>query len=259
MNEGQANVGQGERTRKRPVRSPYLFPSYNFGVARRIAERIELDGAGSLSEETLAMALGMSAKSSGFRLRTLTARQFRLVAKHGDNLVTTPLAKAILKPTSEVEMANAIAESFMTIPLFKEVATRFKGQPLPQGQAFRNILERELRIETNRVSEAERVLMESAREAGLLYTTGDKTYLRTQAAPAGSGVPEEETQPPDQGPPIPPGGGGQRPLSANRGFLYISEADLADLKDDDFKEIWGALGKLIRIRGKGVQTEEKQK
>lgn len=255
MTTGQESSIQAKKVRKKRVRSPYLFPAYDFGTARRIAEKVEQDGAGSLTEETLAIALNVSTKSSGYRLRTLAARQFKLLTKQGETLSTTPLAKAMLKPTTEEEKTNATVESFMAIPLFKAVATRFKGQPLPQGQAFRNILERELRIESNRVGDAERILMDSAREASLLHQSGGKTYLTTEIVPKMQpGVPQGPISSSDRFV-TPPSGELTQPPS---GLLTVSEQDLADFDDKEFNEIWNALGKVIRARGKRQRFQEEQ-
>jgi hypothetical protein len=161
-------------------------------------------------------------------------------------LTTTPLAKAILKPTSEDEKKRKMVESFMAIPLFNAVATRFSGQPLPPSQALRNILEREFGVESNRVSEAERILIDSAREANLLLQSGDKTYLATEIMPTAqpptpSGMPQE----------------GEAPQPPS-GLLTVSEQDLAEFNDEEFQDIWQALGKIVRARGKRQKPQDKQ-
>ena len=247
--EMQAKDG-GNKTKR--MRSPYLFPAYDFGTAELIASKVERDGAGTLTEASLAMALRQSAKSSGFQLKSLTARQFGLLTKQGSILQTTPRAKAILKPTTEDEKRKALIDSFLELPLFREVATRYKGQPLPQGQAFRNILEREFRIPSKRVSDAERVLMDSARETGILVTSGNNMYLSIELMPTekkdsetGAGQPTTQADYPS--PPKPP--------STPGGILTISEEDLATFGDAEFGEVWDALGKIVRARGK--RREEK--
>jgi hypothetical protein len=169
-----------EKGKQKRMRSPYLFPAYDFGTANLIASKVELDGGGTLSEESLAMALRMSVKSSGFQLKALTARQFGLLIKQGNTLLTTPRAKAIIKPTTEDEKRKALVDSFLELPLFREVATRYKGTPLPQGQAFRNILEREFGIPSKRVTDAERVLIDTARQTGVLVDSGGNYYLSTE-------------------------------------------------------------------------------
>lgn len=252
-NEQDSNNQNKAKAPRKRVRSPYLFPAYNLGMARQIAERVEKDGAGSLSEETLAIALHLSAKSSGYQLKTLTARQFRLLTKQRETLSTTPIAKAIFKPKTEDERSRALVESFLAIPLFREVAARFKGQPLPQGQAFRNILEREFQVDSKRVSDAERVLMDSAREAGVFVTSGSNMYISTEQITAGKKDFEPGTEQPisplaspSHTTPPPPSGG----------ILTISEEDLATFDDTEFGEVWGALGKIVRARGKRSQREQ---
>ena len=109
-------------------------PPYGFTTALDIARRVEESGGGSLTEETLAINLGLSAKSSGFRLKSLAARQFQLISKQGDTLFTTPVAKAIFKPTSGDDAQRGFREAFLSIPLFQAVAERYRGQRLPDSQ-----------------------------------------------------------------------------------------------------------------------------
>jgi hypothetical protein len=246
-----------KKTRKGYVRSEYLFPLYDLGVALQLARRVESDGGGTLAEETLAIALGLSAKSSSFRLRGLTARQFGLLSKSGTNVATTALGKAILKPTTPQEKASALGKAFVNIPLFKAVADRFKGVPLPEGTPLRNVLEREFKVESDRVQSAERVLMDSAREAGVLHTSGSQTYLTLAGIPAGQADIRHDVSPPGAGVPSFPGessGGEEAP--SRQGMLNISEEDLADFGDEEFEKVWDALGMIVRGRGKRQRMKE---
>jgi hypothetical protein len=253
------------------VRSPLLFPVYSFGEALRIAEKVEKTGGGRLNEDTLAIALSVSVKSSGFLLRALTARQFKLLQKSGQILETTSLAKAILKPVNEEEKLHAIRESFLSIPLFNAVASRFKGQNLPQSEVLRNILERELRIPHDRVSAAERVLMDSAREAKVLVTSGNNTYLAPDMVPQVSPQIESVKTGEDlreTGKQIKDGGdyhaidNGKEShvLSSSSGeLLTISAVDLAEFEQTEFDQIWGAIGKIVKKRGQRLLDQEKNK
>ncbi|MCH8987630.1 MAG: hypothetical protein IIA92_02360 [Chloroflexi bacterium] len=251
----QTDEQSGERKRKRPVRSEYLFPAYDLGAALRVTERVEMDGGGTLTEEALAIALKESAKSSAFRLRALTARQFGLLHKNAETLSTTTLAKAIFKPTTGQEKAEALASAFLNIPLFKAVADRFKGTPLPQQEALRNILEREFKVEHDRVSTADRILMDSAREAGVMRASGGSSYL----AP---GAIQPLQDDPLANPPVdPPLGEAStarpqaQPESAG-GLLDIKEEDLADFDDNEFNKVWDVLGMIVRKRGQRMKDHE---
>ena len=162
--------GQSRNGSPRKARQPsaYPFPAYGFSMALHIARRVEENGGGTLSEETLAVNLGLSKKSSGFRLKCLAARNLGLLVKEGPTLSTTSIAKAILKPTSEDDAMRGYRQSFLSIPLFRAVVERYRGQRLPDSDTLRNVLEREFLVEHSRVQQAERLLKESGRDTFLL-------------------------------------------------------------------------------------------
>ena len=264
--EGQNRIPHNEETgnqdKKSRHRSVYLFPAYGFGTALTIAQRVEDGGGGSLSEETLAINMGLSVKSSGFRLKALAARQFQLLTKQADVLTTTPTAKAILKPTSSLDAMNGYRQAFMAVPLFRAVAERFKGQPLPQGQTMRNVLEREFQVEHGRVQQAERILLDSARDAQVLTANGDKTYLSITGQPPAvqgaivqslptppifEGEWSEQPQPEPQGP--------YRSTDGNHNVLTFSLDEIGQLDDGDFDAVWDAMGKLVKARRKSQQSQ----
>jgi hypothetical protein len=259
--------GNQKKTRQTRTKSLYLFPVYDFNMARMIAETVERTGAGTLSEATLAITLSQSAKSSGFLLKTLTARQFGLLIKQGDTLSTTPLAKSIFKSTTEDEKKKALIESFLKIPLFRAVADRFKGQAIPQSEAFRNVLEREFKVDSKRVGDAEKVLIDSARDTGVLIKQGSITYLSAemtisqQQQEGNTFIPEV---PPSNSisigvPSIKPSITGKPSSGSNilqKGMLpSIAEEDLLGLSDDEFNNFWGAFGKIVRNRAKKITSE----
>lgn len=257
-NEQNSNFTETKTPKRKRVRSPYLFPAYNFSLARQIAETVERDGAGSLSEETLAITLRLSVKSSGFQLKTLTARQFGLLAKHGNMLSTTPLAKAIINPEDENEKRRVMAQSFLNMPLFREVASRFRGQPLPQGETLRNILEREFNIDSKRISDAERVLMDSARDTGVLVNVDNNIYLSTeQATRTTTGVKKGENDT-DQVQPSPHQSSITPPSLSGTMLTINLEEHLAPFDDQEFQQIWDALGKIIRVKGNRQQKQQKE-
>ena len=244
-----SNAGSTRKTRQRSV---YLFPAYGFTTALDIARRVEESGGGSLTEETLAINLGLSVKSSGFRLKSLAARQFQLIGKQGDTLITTPVAKAIFKPTSAADAQRGFREAFLSIPLFQAVAERYRGQRLPDSQTLRNVLEREFYVEHTRVQQAERMLLDSARDAHLLKHTGDGTYLvvaETSAddEPEGLGNGTLDALAARNGASHPPA---SAPMGAMvpANVLTFTIEEIGDLDSEEFETVWQALGILIRAR-----------
>ncbi len=241
-------------TRKARQRSVYLFPAYGFTTALDIARRVEESGGGTLTEETLAVNLGLSVKSSGFRLKSLAARQFQLISKQGETLATTPVAKAIFKPTSNEDAQRGYRQSFLSIPLFQAVADRYRRQRLPDSQTLRNVLEREFHVEHSRVQQAERMLLDSARDAHLLTHRGDGTYL---VVSDGGGVASDGA-----GDFVPSGGEAFAPAvagnirssspqpgqSAPVNTISFTLDEIGRLNPKDFETVWGAIGILVRSR-----------
>lgn len=162
------------------VRSKYLFPVYDMEISLEIARVVDTQGAGSLSEASLAMALGLSAKSSGFALRVASAKQFGLVERRGESFYTTHLARGIFRFINETERENNLVQAFYKIELFRAIGDRFEGVPLPSDDLLRNLLERELGIKRARVGDAFNVFLKSAKLAGVLRESQGKTYLIRQ-------------------------------------------------------------------------------
>ena len=249
----RSDRGNANSARKTRQRSVYLFPAYGFTTALDIARRVEESGGGSLTEETLAINLGLSAKSSGFRLKSLAARQFQLISKQGDTLITTPVSKAIFKPTSGEDAQRGYREAFLAIPLFQAVAERYRGQRLPDSQTLRNVLEREFYVEHTRVQQAERMLLDSARDAHLLKHTSDGTYLVVNDG-GGSATDESGGFGTGSFDAIAPRNGASHLSSSQSGamvpanVLTFSIEEIGDLDSDEFETVWHALGILIRAR-----------
>ena len=251
---GRGGNSSGRRVRRRSV---YKFPSYDFDTAFAIAREVEESGGGTLTDETLAVNLGLSKSSSGFRLKCLAARHFGLLDKEGASLTTTAVAKAIMKPTSDDDALRGYQHSFLSVPLFEAVAERYTGQRLPDSQTLRNVLEREFQVEPKRVQQAERLLLDSARATQLLKHEADGTYLVISPRPQDS---EDDSWPRTDNewrlnvasPPrvdsadrpvraAPPNG------SAN--VLSFSLDEIGQLSEEDFEPVWQAIGILVRARG----------
>ena len=249
----RAAEGRTISGRKQRQRSAYLFPAYGFTTALDIARRVEESGGGILSEETLALNLGLSARSSGFRLKSLAARQFQLITKQGDTLSTTSVAKAIFKPTSNEDAMRGYRQSFLSIPLFKAVAERYRGQRLPDSQTLRNVLEREFQVEHARVQQAERMLLDSARDAHLLKHRGDGTYLVvSDGATGGSEEMGEMVAIAPDALTSPNGNHGlpqkRQPVASPADTLTFALDEIANLDGSEFEDVWKALGILVRAR-----------
>ena len=254
-----AGQSRNSSRRKARQRSVYLFPAYGFSMALDIARQVEESGGGTLAEETLAVNLGLSKNSSGFRLKCLAARQFNLLVKQGATVSTTSIAKAILKPTSDEDALRGYRQSFLSIPLFQAVAERYREQRLPDSPTLRNVLEREFQVEHKRVQQAERLLLDSARDTYLLKHRGDGTYLTISDIL--SEPPEEPGLPGNTESPLGEtlataavADGGFRSTFPSSGTLApdntiaFSLDEIGQLATEDFERVWDAIGILVKAR-----------
>jgi len=242
-----------QQTRKQPIKAVFHFPIYPLSVALEIAEKVEKEGNGTLSESTLAMSMGLSMKGSGFQLKVLTAKQFGLLAKQGDTLMTTQLAKSIFKPITQEEKAAALSQAFHNIALFKAVSDKYQGSPLPSGDAFKNVLEREFQVISDRSTSAQSMVINSAKTAGILQQSQGKEYLVRKSGVSNTlGDKGGEMNPPP--PPPPPPGTANGPIKAT---LNIS-VDTKDFNGMDAEAIKAAMAGLERLARIVVlkQTEE---
>jgi hypothetical protein len=243
MEEQQESQSQPKpKERKRPVRAEFHFPIYPLSVALEIVEKVEMEGGGSLSNAALARSLGASAKSSGFQLKVLTAKQFGLLTKQGDNLIVTPIGKSIFKPVSDKDKATALANAFNNIRLFRAVSDRYEGSPLPLGAALKNILEREFKVPNERVTSAESMLLNSAKTAGVLQESQGKTYLaREPSEVTAAGMPAQE-----RGRKPPPTGGEKEPFTATWN-ISVDTKDFAGMEAEAIKAAMEGLERLAKI------------
>jgi len=237
MNTNEVSGNAPEKKRREYVRSQYLFPVYDMDMALKVANKVDTQGAGTLSEASLAMDLGLSAKSSGFQLRVATAKQFGLIERRGNNLCTTELAKGIFRPVSGEEKKGNLARAFYNIELFRAIGDRFDGVPLPNDTDLRNLLERELGVKRERVGDAFSTFMKSAKVAGLLRESQGKMYLlRESTGAAVGGGP----------PPPPPPGGGTGPVTATWN-ISVDTKDLAGMDTEAIKAMMEGLERLAKI------------
>jgi hypothetical protein len=234
-----------KKVRRNYFRSPYLFPAYDMNEAIKVTRIIDTQGAGTLSEPLLAMALGLSAKSSGFALRIGTAKQFGLIERKGDNLCITELAKGVFRPVGEDEKKASLARSFYNVELFKAVVDRFKGVPLPSDNDLRNLLEREFGVKRDRVGQAFSTLINSAKTAGVLHESQGKVYLSQEPSPV-KAVPERKPEEGEESLPA------SEPLSSEQKIEPITatwnvSVDTKDLMGMDAEAIKAALEGLERL------------
>jgi hypothetical protein len=161
------------------------YPYYHLRTALEICQRIFAERGGGVSQDGLAEMLATSTDKSAFQMKVGAAELFGLLVREGDNLRVTDLALRIVKPRSQADEAQAMADAFLSVPLFDAVQKAYAGRPLPPDEGLKNALEIDFGVLSKRVADAFATLIRSAQQAGLLYRSGGNTYLSR-----GASVPE---------------------------------------------------------------------
>ena len=141
------------------------------------------------------------------------------------------------------------------------MSERYRGQRLPDSQTLRNVLEREFQVEHSRVQQAERMLLDSARDAHLLKHRGDGTYLVVSDA-QGDEPGEFAPGVADGAVAATPGGSrfspSQPAAPAPVNTISFSLEEIGGLSADDFEIVWRAIGILVRARSNRQTTLDDQ-
>lgn len=191
------------------IEFPYMDLDAAIAVANGINSRV---GGGTCQHDELAVQLGLSPTSSGYRTRLSTARLFGLITStNGDGVRLTDLGAKVIDP-SQTRQARTAA--FLAVPLFKGLYDAYRGRVLPPAAA----LQREMVGMGVAPKQAERVrqVMERCAESAGFFESGRErlvmpAVVSAAVAPAAKSIErEQQAAPPDQNTQTNGGGGGGR-------------------------------------------------
>jgi hypothetical protein len=174
----------------------YRFTTFDLDSCLEMAKAVHDNGA-LLSSAELAAHLGYKSDNNGsFNTRLANARLFGLVTGPSSALTTTPRSLAILHPDYPVAAARARLEAFESVPLYKAVLDQYHGQPLPDETGMRNALTTRWEITPERAQMVLARMMDSAEQASLFRTAGNRSRMIRPTLPSGDGPPLHQTPPP---------------------------------------------------------------
>jgi hypothetical protein len=163
--EHHSNVSPNRAKRQRSTR----YPGVSLPDCLKLCESIEDLGVNGLSVGEIASALGYTnIKTNTFSARLSAARQFGLVQLSGEAYTLTPLARAILHPVDRSDLPQLHRQALLTPSLYAELAARFGGKRVPDGEILANILYHNHQIIASAKSAAAEAFLESADFAGAL-------------------------------------------------------------------------------------------
>lgn len=198
------------------------FPYWDLDSAVEVAKAMHERAGGVCDNAQLATMLGYSGVSNGsFRTRVSAAKMFGVIEDTDDRkLRVSARGRRIVAPITPIDGQRARIEAFLAVDLFKKVFDRFNGTTLPENVGLRNLFQNEYQVVPDRVAPTVRILLDSAQQAGLFDTAGNRTRM---VMPVSAGVSHPSVHlPAEPPPPTPPqsatnrqgggdGGGGDGP------------------------------------------------
>jgi hypothetical protein len=121
-------------------RSSIAFPYADLEDVEQIAGKIHGNvGSGVCEDDQLAAWLGLSPKSSGYRVRIAAARLFGVIESPSAGAYQlTDLGKQVVDPQ---RLRTARVSAFLNIPLFAKMYEQHRGGVLPPAAAFERTIE----------------------------------------------------------------------------------------------------------------------
>lgn len=181
-------------------RSTIAFPYGDLDEAVSVVRAIHRNvGAGTADLDQVAGWMNQTVTSGAFRTKVNTARIMGLVKTGNAKLQLTPLGQRVVSPDTE---AQARADAFLTVPLYKAIFDKYKGYTLPPNVG----LEREmadLGVAEKQKDRARQAFQRSAGQAGF-FKEGTNKLVRPGVAPVPDGDRAREDEPGTGG----SGGGG---------------------------------------------------
>ena len=158
--------------------SGVAFPYYNLTTSIEVARAIHDKAGGSCDRVQLATFLGYKGINNGsFLSRVTAAKLFGLIDQEGDQLRITPRGQAVVAPITTAEADQAKLEAFMAVPLFRQVFEEYNGRPLPPDAGLQNLFRTKYAVVTDRVGPTVKIMLDSAEEAGLFRTAGNREKM----------------------------------------------------------------------------------
>lgn len=154
-------------------------PTHSLQHAIRIPQAIA-DNYGKNPTKPLrvAQAMNLAPASSYFRVLTGTAIAFGLTdgGYNSELIAITPLGRRIIAPTKEGDDLAAKREALLRPRIIRDFLTRYNESRLPTPQIGQNVLA-ELGVPTDRAKSVFDLIVEGARELGLLREVKGQMYV----------------------------------------------------------------------------------
>ena len=183
-----------EKTRK--YLSQTDVPAFSLPEAIRVAKAIA-DNYGKNPTKPLrvAEAMEMSPSSSTFRMLTGASIAYGLTdgGYASESISITPLGRRIIAPTREGDDHAAKKEALLRPRIIRDFLTRYDDSRLPAEPIAKNVLE-ELKVPADRAADVFTLIVEGARDLGLLRELKGQLYVDLGGVDASNAAPKKSEQ-----------------------------------------------------------------
>ena len=186
---GATRTGSTHR-RVRHGRSTITFPYIPLQDVVEMTQMVERRG-GNCKIDDLAVDLNQQKTSGAFRGRTSAGRLFGAVEVVRQDVSLTELGMRMCSPDTE---ADALADAFLTVPLYRKLYDKYAGAKLPPNDEVEADIRR-MGVVTGQTAKARQVFIRSAEAAGY-FSSGHDRLSRPSAGsiaatPVGAPAPEK--------------------------------------------------------------------
>jgi predicted nucleotide-binding protein len=137
----------------------------------------------------LADAIGRKPGSSEFRILLSSSAKYGLTTgnEKSDTIALTGLGTSIVRPLDSAERTRGIRQAAMEPELLQRLYKHYDNGKLPEGDFFRNVLERNFGVPRDRCDELIAMLIDNGLQAGFVRELQGTRYVLLSDDSAGSG------------------------------------------------------------------------
>lgn len=147
--------------------------------AIKVATELHSEYAGKAAWDQLADSLKIGRQTNGTKYLFWSASAYNLVTREEGNAFSlAETGRKICAPLYEGEDREAKVKAIMTPNVLSKFYSEYDGHPLPSDDIFPNVLERKFNVPRDRAKEAQQLIIENARFAGILAEEGGRMVLR---------------------------------------------------------------------------------
>lgn len=155
----------------------------------RIAEILHEVYAGKTATwDNVAKAMDVGAQSPNTKYLIWGAEAYGRVSRTDTTLTLAETGRKIVAPTYDGEDSEAKQKAVLTPTVLSKFYADYNGHPVPGEQHLPNVLETKFSVPRNRMAETIKIIIENAKDVGILVETDGKFSINLSGSPKASAL-----------------------------------------------------------------------